>query len=419
MRVFLLRIALLSAPLIAVSAGWLVGTERQFEAARVNGGSMAPALLGRHFSVKCRECKFNFACDADEPPLDERAVCPNCGFANNRLDDEEVRDGDAVLIDLRAYENKLPRRWDVVAIRTPDERPVNSVKRVVGLPGEAVELRGGDVYINGRIASRSLAEQRAMAIVVHDDAFRATPGKAPACRWISATGDTQWKAIGNGYLFDPKSNHGSAEVKWLTYEHRPSYPGDTAMPIRDNYAYSQRISSVHEVSDLMLVCQVLALGRGRLALKVFDGQSWLVAELNAATGVCELMREDETLAHIRLPLSITGRARRIEFSLFDQQVTLAIDGRLIVQRSYERLAAPPSPSSQPLAIGAAGLRIEVERLLVYRDIYYERLRRGPSLKLGENELFLLGDNPRASTDSRTWGGIPRNWLLGRVLRRAE
>lgn len=42
-----------------------------------------------------------------------------------------------------------PRRGDVVAFRLPD--PVNTVymKRVVGLPGDQVQLRGGRVFLNG------------------------------------------------------------------------------------------------------------------------------------------------------------------------------------------------------------------------------------------------------------------------------
>ncbi|MBX3180449.1 MAG: signal peptidase I [Candidatus Hydrogenedentes bacterium] len=44
-----------------------------------------------------------------------------------------------------------PDRWDIVVFKPPaggSEHP-RLIKRVVGLPGERVELRGGEVYING------------------------------------------------------------------------------------------------------------------------------------------------------------------------------------------------------------------------------------------------------------------------------
>jgi signal peptidase I len=38
--------------------------------------------------------------------------------------------------------------------------------------------------------------------------------------------------------------------------------------------------------------------------------------------------------------------------------------------------------------------------------------------LAENQYFVLGDNRRASADSRRWGSLPRENIIGRVLLRA-
>jgi len=57
---------------------------------------------------------------------------------------------DIVLVSRHAYSGSAPRRFDVVAIRrSPDHE---SVKRVVGLPGETVEIRDGKLWINGSAA---------------------------------------------------------------------------------------------------------------------------------------------------------------------------------------------------------------------------------------------------------------------------
>ena len=45
------------------------------------------------------------------------------------------------------------------------------MKRVVGLPGESVEIRDGDVLINGRVARKSLVQQRNLRVLVYDQAL--------------------------------------------------------------------------------------------------------------------------------------------------------------------------------------------------------------------------------------------------------
>ena len=41
----------------------------------------------------------------------------------------------------------------------------------------------------------------------------------------------------------------------------------------------------------------------------------------------------------------------------------------------------------------------------------------PKIALGENEYFVMGDNRRYSSDSRSWGTLPEDLIIGRVLLR--
>jgi signal peptidase I len=43
-----------------------------------------------------------------------------------------------------------PMRGEIVMFRTADDPPLYFVKRVVGLPGDAVGIRAGIIHINGR-----------------------------------------------------------------------------------------------------------------------------------------------------------------------------------------------------------------------------------------------------------------------------
>jgi signal peptidase I len=58
--------------------------------------------------------------------------------------------GDKLIADMRAYNKKLPARGDLVVFRYPPNESILYVKRVIGLPGEKLELVGRMVYINGQ-----------------------------------------------------------------------------------------------------------------------------------------------------------------------------------------------------------------------------------------------------------------------------
>lgn len=56
--------------------------------------------------------------------------------------------GDVLLVDKRAYGNVSPSRGDIVITRYQNRL---IVKRVVGLPGEEIEVKNGSLYINGSL----------------------------------------------------------------------------------------------------------------------------------------------------------------------------------------------------------------------------------------------------------------------------
>lgn len=56
---------------------------------------------------------------------------------------------DRIIGNRLAYINKAPERGDIIIFPFPDNEKEIYVKRIIGLPGETVEIRGGVVYING------------------------------------------------------------------------------------------------------------------------------------------------------------------------------------------------------------------------------------------------------------------------------
>ena len=82
----------------------------------------------------------------------------------------------------------------------------------------------------------------------------------------------------------------------------------------------------------------------------------------------------------------------------------------------------PSRDFVKRVIGEPGDTVEIKRGTVFiNDVeldepYITRSDRGSMapLDIGENEYFVLGDNRRASNDSRDWGAVPAKLVIGKA-----
>ncbi len=67
-----------------------------------------------------------------------------------------LRDQERILITKLAINRKNLHRFDIVVLFKPDEPDQSLVKRIIGLPGEIIEIRSGDVYINDKLLKHPL-----------------------------------------------------------------------------------------------------------------------------------------------------------------------------------------------------------------------------------------------------------------------
>jgi signal peptidase I len=391
----------------------------------VSGGSMAPALNGEHFEITCHDCRFRFACGAESPPTTGQAVCPNCG-ATNDLTTAAARPGDRVLIDRRSGRFA---RWQLVVLQAPDDATTLCVKRSVGLPGETVEIRGGDVYVNAEPARRTLDEVLAMAIPVYDSRFAAAQAKSR--HWRPEPADSGWCSNGTGYEHRALSKtaqtspSGSTLVEWLVYEHQQVIGrGGAAIPsgpILDDLSYNQGESrQLVAVPDVLLRCRAESSTGGTLWLRSSDGRREFVVRLDAATGLGEVTTGEERLTQFSAGPAPLEHNPKLVLALVDRQLRLAIDGRVLVDQVYDLNGADFRPTARPLAIGAQDLSLRVSDIVVLRDVYYLAADRhagsaAAPRQLGADEYWLLGDNTSVSRDSRAWPPVYANSLIGKVL----
>lgn len=57
--------------------------------------------------------------------------------------------GQRLLVNKVVYELHEPRRGDIITFHAPNGDKSDYIKRVIGLPGDVVEIKNGTVYVNG------------------------------------------------------------------------------------------------------------------------------------------------------------------------------------------------------------------------------------------------------------------------------
>lgn len=59
------------------------------------------------------------------------------------------REGDCIMVSKVAYRSSDPQRGQVIIFNPPFDSPHPYIKRVIGLPGETVEIKDETVFVNG------------------------------------------------------------------------------------------------------------------------------------------------------------------------------------------------------------------------------------------------------------------------------
>jgi len=348
-----------------------------------------------------------------------------------------LQGGDRLWIDRTALLWRHPERWEIVVARNPSDASELCIKRIVGLPGERVALRDGDVLIDGAVVVKSVDEQLALRQWVYCtsqnrlkmpafsaagtlpqdsgiDSYSEAGEGASDGRWQPEVA-TRWRLDGSVWRHRAQPSDG---IDWLCYEHPRSEPITDDVTL--NLGLTRRLNLVDE---FMFAAELHARGNGSLRLAIDDGTATAEVTLRLPEG--ELTVVESKRHSFVVQMSARSRERllrgevQLEFTNFDQQLLLVIDGRVELRRPWPRTTA--AGTARPVSIGAQGLDVQLTDLTLYRDIYHSSHAVGtpPPLsarwQLGPDEYFLLGDNSPVSLDSRLWGPVPRSLLIGKPL----
>ncbi|HEY1186424.1 MAG TPA: S26 family signal peptidase [Gemmata sp.] len=412
-------------------------------------GSMSPALSGHHRDGFCPRCgatvRVGRPSSGSEHEHFLRVLCWNCDHTVSLASARELS-GDRLLVDKNIYDLRRPRRWEMVVFRCPNPKPPEFgkpyVKRLVGLPGEVITIVDGDVFANGALVRKDLAEVRETLIPVFDMNFAPKPD-GWGVRWLVDTaGDPRLPAgagpnprngatIENGALVLDASDAPQSTAA-VSYRH---WNLDTreAEPVRVWNAYNgypirrDREPAVHDFylsCEIEVTAAVGAPGEAAFDCRLSDGADTVTAEISvgrSGSGCAKLIQEARGgLGSAGGFALAVGRRYRLEFAFIDRRVALAIDGHTVVPPADLDPVSKRDPEPRPVRrIAARGCRAVVRDLKLFRDIHYTigeaRDHGNRPAVLGPHEYFVLGDNTQSSEDSRKWPGpgVPEDAFIGK------
>ena len=413
------------------------------EAFVIPTGSMAPTLYGRHKDLTCEKCKFHFTVGASdevdndgylEPQFRLRTtICPNCRYEMD-IKDVPVFKGDRILVNKFHFEAMDPRRWDVTVFKYPEEPQTNYIKRLVGLPGETLMIKRGDLYTKGADGKWSILrkddpnKQRSIQITLYDNDHPETELHKQGWprRWVpvekapSENAIAGWSETKSSWVLQPETNSfeleldkSSGKPNWIRYRNIVPTPDDWKA-IDPNAAadefFKPELNNDPKPELITDFCGYNAYtggNDGRLfrdyywvnditvafsaEIKEVGDQPTLVVELNegvrrfrcrfdVSTGKASLLRlehdEEQVLATADTDVKGTGNYQ-IRFANVDNRLCLWVDSDLVdfgPVSEYELTEVDnPSPQEEdliPIGVAATDAGINISHLVIQRDLYY-------------------------------------------------
>ncbi len=318
----------------------------------------------------------------------EAFMIPTESMAPTLLGKELGKTGDRILVDKIGAKFGSPSRWNVIVFKYPLNIGKNYIKRLVALGGETLNIRDGDVVINGEVARKPDHVQDTLFFPVY-------PGSGP---------DTRHKRmVRRRWLIDEDhwrwTEDGALRVAMVEGENLARY----GHRIRDASTWEGENVETHgvfTVGDVKLAFEVTPLeASGQVVARLIENMTTNELVLAVGSGESYFLHGEQ---RIELPdiLLEKDESTEVIFSNVDDALHVTVDGEKF-SFLYDT-AETIDHSGDQVRFGVRDCSAEFAEIGLWRDVYYEAKENCRDVRIPDGHFFVMGDNSRNSKDSRVW-----------------
>lgn len=129
--------------------------------------------------------------------------------------------GDQVIVHRAAYHTAAPQRGDIVLYRYPDEEGKRLLHRVIGLPGDQIEIRAQRLSVNGDVVTEPYVQHTDQPLVPGNVRDHVGPIRVPPDTYF-VLGDNREESLDSRFLGSISQAHILGRVVYVHWSVDPS-----------------------------------------------------------------------------------------------------------------------------------------------------------------------------------------------------
>lgn len=347
--------------------------------------------------------------------------------------------GDKVLVNKFVYHFTDPKNWDVIVFDPPQGNHLY-IKRLIGLPGQTIQLVNGDIYADGKILRKTSEVEDTLLYPIYDssktfnhlshfsqfqkDAWKITEN------WRLAENYFEIKKASGNLIFDLPidmriESHLPTKLQVESGLFKKSNESKDWNSHSDEYFENLKVGDI-QVSGKIQLKEIE--GIWQIIINENDEKYKLVLSLKDKKA--EIFRNDEKVWAKSISLN-TETWLDFSFSNVDDKLSGTI-GNETFAYMYENKKLDENTKTNGFQIQAKDCSLEMKDIVVRRDVNYVignnsgfntyEIVKGSNcenkyatFKLGEDDYLCLGDNVLDSMDSRAWGFAKGSKIKGQAM----